>query len=94
MIKVFKVTAILEGISYLALFFNMFVIKNTDLVLYKTILPPLGWAHGILFIGYLILAVLLRKRMKWTTQVFGIVLIASILPFATFYVEKKYLENA
>ena len=94
MIKVFKVTAILEGISYLALFFNMLVIKKMDLVLYKTILPPLGWAHGILFIGYLIIAVLIRKRVKWSTKVFGIVLVASILPFATFYVEKKYLENA
>ena len=42
MTKLFKITAILEGISYLLLFANMFITKNIDLTLYKTILFPLG----------------------------------------------------
>lgn len=92
MIKTFKTIAILEGISYLCLFFNMLVIKKLDLTLYKTILYPLGMSHGVLFIGYIILAFLLKNPLKWNNQTFGIVLIASLLPFGTFYIDKKYLN--
>ena len=93
MLKVFKFTAILEGISYLVLFFNMLVIKNMHLVLYKNLLYPIGMAHGILFIGYILFAFLFKNKLNWNLKTFSIVLIASILPFGTFYAEKKYLEN-
>jgi integral membrane protein len=93
MFKIFKVTAILEGISYLALFANMLIVKPTNLDLYKSLLYPIGMSHGILFIGYVLLAILLRKSQNWDLKTFGIILIASLLPFGTFYVEKKYLEN-
>lgn len=92
MIKLFKVTAILEGISYLLLFANMFITKNIDLGLYKTILGPLGMSHGLLFIGYLILAVLIKQQQNWNTKTFLFVCLASLIPFGTFYVEKKYIK--
>jgi len=92
--RIFKNIAILEGISYLVLFSNMLFIKPTNLVLYKTLLYPIGMSHGILFIGYIILAVLIKKSQQWDLKIFSTVLIASLLPFATFFVEKKYLKNA
>jgi integral membrane protein len=49
--------------------------------------------HGILFIAYVLLAVLLKKSQEWDFKVLLIVLAASLLPFATFFVEKKYLKN-
>ena len=49
--------------------------------------------HGILFIGYLILAYLIKKRMKWHNNVFLIVLLSSIITFGTFYVEYKYVNR-
>ena len=61
MLKIFKVTAILEGISYLVLFANMLIIKTNNPELYHTLLRPLGMTHGVLFIGYIILAFLLKK---------------------------------
>jgi integral membrane protein len=93
MLKIFKVIALLEGVSYLALFSNMLFIKPTNLVLYKTLLYPIGMAHGILFVTYIILAVLLKFKQNWDWKKFGIICLASILPFGTFYVEKKYLKN-
>lgn len=92
--RIFKNVAILEGISYLVLFSNMLFIKPTNLVLYKTLLYPIGMSHGMLFIGYIILAVFIKKSQEWDFKIFSIVLIASLLPFATFFVEKKYLKNA
>lgn len=93
MIKFFKIIAILEGFSYLFLFANMFITKNINLELYKTILFPLGMAHGVLFIGYLILALLVKVKVEWSIKTFLIVCAASLIPFATFYVEKKYLKG-
>ena len=94
MIKLFKIVAVLEGISYLALFANMLFIKPTNFELYKTLLFPIGMSHGVLFIGYLLLAVIVWRSQNWNLKTFALVLIASLLPFATFYVEKKYLKNA
>jgi len=91
MLKLFKIVAILEGISYLALFGNMLIIKNMNLDLYKTLLFPIGMAHGVLFIGYVILAIMLKIEENWDWKKFFIIAIASVIPFGTFYVEKKYL---
>lgn len=93
MIKTFKLVAILEGFSYLFLFANMFITKNFNLELYKTILFPLGMVHGVLFIAYLILALLVKFKVNWSVKTFLLVCVASLIPFATFYIEKKYLKN-
>lgn len=93
MLKIFKVTAILEGISYLVLFSNMLFIKPNNLPLYKTLLYPIGMSHGILFIGYIVLAILLKKSQNWDLKNLAIILLASLLPFGTFYVDNKYLKN-
>ena len=91
MLKIFKIVAILEGISYLVLFANMLAIKPNYPDLYKTLLYPIGMAHGVLFIAYIILAVLLKYEQNWDWSKLGVILVASLLPFATFWVEKKYL---
>ena len=90
MLKTFKITAILEGISYLLLFTYMLFIKPNNFDLYHSLLFPIGMSHGVLFIGYVILAFLLKTPQNWNVKDFGIILIASLLPFGTFYVEKKY----
>jgi integral membrane protein len=92
MLRIFKNIAILEGISFLVLIANMLINKANNPELYHIILKPLGWAHGALFIGYVGLALLITKSQKWSYGTLSIVLIASLLPFATFYVERKYIQ--
>lgn len=94
MLKIFKITAILEGISYLVLFSNMLFIKPNNFDLYHTLLYPIGMSHGVLFIAYILLAILLKRSQKWSLPVFGLILVASLIPFGTFYIEQKYLKNA
>lgn len=93
MLKIFKVTAILEGCSYLILLANMLFIKPTNLDVYKMLLYPIGMSHGVLFIGYVALAMLLKKAQKWSFPTFSIIILGSLIPFGTFYIEKKYLSN-
>lgn len=94
MLRLFKIIAILEGISYLVLFSNMLFIKPANLVLYKTLLYPIGMSHGVLFIGYILLAILLKKSQNWNLVPFLIIVAASLVPFGTFYIDQKYLKNA
>lgn len=94
MLRLFKIVALLEGVSYLALFANMLLIKPNHIELYKTLLFPIGMAHGVLFIGYIFLAVMLKIELNWDWKKFGIIILASILPFGTFYIERKYFRNA
>ncbi len=91
MLKVFRATAILEGISYLLLFgFTM------PLKYWAGILEPnkvVGYAHGVLFILYGVLALVFCWERKWSIKRFLILFVASLLPFGTFYADKKYLQN-
>jgi integral membrane protein len=94
MTKTFRFIAISEGISYLILFANMLLIKPNNIDLYKKLLYPIGMAHGLLFIGYVILAFLITKSQKWSFKDLVLVQLASLVPLGTFYIEKKYLKNA
>ncbi|MBC8882493.1 DUF3817 domain-containing protein [Flavobacterium piscinae] len=89
MIGFFKKIALLEGISLLVLLFFAMPMKYMfDQEIYvKTI----GMAHGILFILYVVLALLLKFTLNWSFKLLAIIGLASIIPFGTFYVEKKYL---
>jgi integral membrane protein len=92
MIKIFKIIAFLEGISLLLLLFFAMPMKYMyeQPIFVKTI----GMAHGLLFIAYILVAIMLKIEDKWEIKKFSIICIASIMPFGTFYIEKKYLRNA
>lgn len=93
MLKFFTVIGFLEGISYLILFFNMLVIKNINIELYKNFLFPIGMAHGLLFITYIVMAIMLKAELKWSFKKFILISIASLIPFGTFYSEKNWLHK-
>jgi integral membrane protein len=90
----FKVIALLEGISYLVLFGNMLLIKPFYSDIYDTLLFPIGMTHGLLFMAYIILALILALQLKWSGKTLLIVLVASIIPLGTFYVDRTYLKKA
>ena len=89
--KIFRIVAFLEGLSYLLLLFIATPIKyfGED----PQYVKMLGMPHGLLFIAYIILAFLLKSSYGWNNKTFFIVLIASLIPFGTFYVDKKYLKK-
>ncbi len=88
----FKIIALLEGISYILLLFVAVPIKYlADDPQYVKLL---GMPHGILFVAYVVLAVLLSAQLKWNGKTLFIVLVASIIPFGTFYVDRTYLKQA
>ncbi|MEJ6793245.1 MAG: DUF3817 domain-containing protein [Lacinutrix sp.] len=90
MLKSFRIIAFLEGVSYLLLM---------AAALYKRMpegndkfVKLLGMPHGLLFVAYIAIAIFLRSTYKWDTKTFAIILLGSLIPFGTFYVDKIYLK--
>jgi len=91
-LQLFRITALLEGISYILLLGLATPIKY--LLGDPKYVKLLGMPHGLLFIAYIAFSVLFRKEFKWNIKDFGYVLLASIVPFGTFYIDKKYLKTS
>jgi integral membrane protein len=87
----FRVVSFLEGTSYLLLLFLAVPIKYwmNDPQYVKL----LGMPHGLLFVTYLVIAFLIKPELKWNNKTLSVVMLASVIPFGTFYVDKKYLRN-
>lgn len=89
-INMFRIVALLEGVSYILLLFIAtpikYILENPEYV------KLLGMPHGLLFMAYIIMAFMLKNDMKWANKDFILVLLAAIIPFGTFYVDRKYLK--
>ena len=91
-INIFRIIALLEGISYILLLGIATPVKY--FLEEPKFVKLLGMPHGLLFIAYIAFAFLLRKEFAWNNKEFGIILLASIIPFGTFYIDKKYLKTS
>lgn len=91
MLTSFKWVARGEGISLLILLFIAMPLKyiwdNPSWV------KVVGMIHGVLFVAYVAWAIWVYLELKWSLKRLTLVILASIIPFGTFYVEKKYLDD-
>lgn len=86
----FRKIAFVEGVSYVILLINMLLIKKLHPELGNSLVYPIGMLHGILFIAYFILAVLVKFQFKRTWLWFFIAGVVSIIPLGTFFMEGKW----
>lgn len=89
-IRRFRAVAIAEGISFLVLLFVAMPLKY--FVGLPMAVKVVGWAHGVLFIWYWVAAVPLFTKLKWEAERIVGLGLASILPFGTFVLERKWLR--
>lgn len=87
LLKNFRIIAVAEGISYLVLLLIAMPLKywgnSPHAVQY------VGWAHGVLFITFMVLLLLVWIKYKWSFGKTVLAFIASLLPFGTFVLERK-----
>jgi len=89
LIKQFRIVAILEGFSWIALLITM-ILKYKFEISYPN--KIVGLIHGLfflLFCGYILLFLI---KEKWAFSKALILFIAAFLPFGTFWAAKKYLK--
>ena len=92
MIKLIEIThlryiSLIEGISYLLLLFIGMPLKYGFGVFFPN--KVLGMIHGLLTIVFCIILFFIWKSKKLTTKWCIGVFVASMIPFAAFYVETK-----
>jgi integral membrane protein len=88
----FRLTALAEGVSLLLLLLIAMPLKY--FAGQPAAVKYLGWAHGILFVLYLIFLLDAWIKLRWN---FGKVLVAffaSFLPFGTFMFEKRLRKES
>jgi integral membrane protein len=87
-----RIIALLEGISLLVLLFIAVPLKY--MFSYPEGSELVGPIHGVLFLLFIVLTIIVATEQNWkflgTTWK---VLLASFVPFGTFYVDKKILSK-
>lgn len=90
-LNLFRKIAVAEGISYLLLLFVAMPLK------YFADMPwavkYTGWAHGLLFVLYAAFLVFTWLEYKWSFGKAVLIFLASLLPFAPFFVDKKLKDD-
>ncbi len=91
-VGVLRLTAFLEGLSFLVILFVTMPLK------YMADMPGpnqlIGMAHGVLFIAYIALVLMMKSEVKWSAKTTFWALLASIIPFGTFYADHKIFKKA
>jgi len=83
--RIFRVTALAEATSFLALLVATYVKYGQDQPLGVQVLGPV---HGLLFIAYVVLALNLAPRAGWSVPTTLWVLVGAVLPFGGFVVDR------
>lgn len=89
-IRNLRIIGILEGVSFLVLGAAM-VIKYGYGVPEAVKYP--GWAHGVLFMLYIIAVPLAKKAMNWNFLWLLIAWAASLVPLGTFFMDRYLVKR-
>ena len=90
-LKILRILAVLEGISYLLFAVTMPLKYAYDLPQPNFIV---GMAHGLLFIGYNLLVLICAFQNKWSVLTIFWALLASLVPFGTFVADARIFKPA
>ena len=81
----FRVTAVAEATTFLGLLAATYVKYVHDEPIGVQILGPL---HGMLFLGYVLLALSLAPRAGWSVRTTIVVLFGAVVPFGGYAVDR------
>lgn len=87
MINLYRKTALIEGVSYLILLFIAMPMKYFFNI--PEAVKYFGWIHGILFLVFFVFLILAWIKYRWSIFRIALYLIASVLPFVPFILDKK-----
>ncbi|MDX2191395.1 MAG: DUF3817 domain-containing protein [Bacteroidota bacterium] len=86
-----RILAFVEGVSFLIILFVTMPLK------YLMNMPEpnkiFGMSHGVLFVLYVIMVLKIKLEENWTNKKMGLALLASIVPFGTFWADVKLFRT-
>jgi integral membrane protein len=88
-LRILRIVAVIEATSFLALLVASYLKHDGQGEVGVQILGPI---HGILFLAYIVLALLARETAGWSGWTTVLVLIGAVLPFGGYVVDWKLLR--
>lgn len=85
----FRWIANLEGVSFLLLLLIAMPLKY--IWQQPWLVQQVGMAHGVLFVGYVIAVLAVKKDFSWTNKQMLLAMFLSFVPFGTFYVTGRMM---
>lgn len=90
-IRTFRMTALAEGVSFLMLLCIAMPMKYVMGM--PEVVRVVGSIHGVLFLLYVGLLASLHVRQRWSVMFSLYALVASVIPFGTFVLDKHLREK-
>ena len=90
MLKSLKIVGFLEGVSLLLLFGVAMPLKY--MFDKPWAVEVVGMAHGVLFVAYIVAVLVVGLKYKWKISTIIFSFLASVVPFGTFYADKKWFH--
>ena len=82
-----RIVGVVEGISFLVLLFIAMPLKY--LADMPAMVKYVGWAHGVLFVGFVLLLAIAQYTFRWSFIRLSLSFISSLVPFGTFILDRK-----
>ncbi len=86
-----RILAFAEGVSFLLILFVSMPLKY----IYGMKEPNkiIGMIHGVLFLAYVVMVLFIRLEENWNNKKTFLALLASVLPFGTFWADWKLFRS-
>ncbi|HHJ80562.1 MAG TPA: DUF3817 domain-containing protein [Candidatus Tenderia electrophaga] len=92
MLNNFRIISLIEGLSFLVLLFVAMPLKYYWG--YPQAVSMVGMTHGLLFVAYVLVASMVGQRQGWSDRFMFMVVLAGMLPFGCFVLERKLKKEA
>jgi integral membrane protein len=86
-----RILAFIEGISFLVILFVTMPLKY--IWQYPQPNKVFGMLHGVLFVLYVLAVLQLKIMQNWSFKKTFLALLASVIPFGTFWADKKLFQD-
>jgi len=86
-----RIIAFVEGVSYLVILLVTMPLKyGLDMLMPNKVV---GMGHGLLFMLYILAVVMITFNQNWSMKKMSLALLMSIIPFGTFWADKKLFRS-
>jgi len=83
----FRWISLAEGVSYLVLLGVAMPLKYAAGI--PSAVRIVGMLHGVLFVAFVLLLAAAAKAERWSVKQIGVAMIASLVPFGAFWLERR-----
>lgn len=91
MLSVFRKLSLLEGLSLIVLLLIAMPAKYHFGIIDSV--WQVGMTHGVLWTMYFLMSLVVSHQQKWSVMFWLVVLVASVVPFACFFLDRKLIDK-